>query len=189
MQLARQPGPATLALVREHALIQAGLGLLGVVGREAAQGRAPEPGTLPLLVEVFTDFADGVHHHKEERLLFPAVRSAGSPEVRAALDVLEAQHEEGRRLVRELGGLARVTEWSEDARSDLTRAAQAYRSGLARHICCEDHRIFPLADGLLAGGRDELVRAAYAAGDDEGAFCAHRARLREVARRLELMPR
>lgn len=98
------------------------------------------------------EFVDKCHHGKEEDILFPALLQAENPEIRDLIDILLAEHAEGRRLVKEM----------EDSISGPNHnlkfgmAVGQYQELLRNHTAKENNDLFPLAANLLNG--DQLKR-------------------------------
>ena len=83
---------ATQTLKHEHDVIRQGAGDPRRP-RGADRGQRPPAGEdLAGLLEFFTVFADGCHHVKEERILFPALEAAGLARERGSVGMLLDQH-------------------------------------------------------------------------------------------------
>ena len=70
---------ATQTLIHEHEVITQGLAVLDAMATRLARGEGVPAHDLEQLLEFFSVFADGCHHAKEERILFPALEAAGMP--------------------------------------------------------------------------------------------------------------
>jgi hemerythrin-like domain-containing protein len=145
----------------EHVLILRTLDAVETAADRLAQGDVvSETWWIDLVVWLRT-FADGNHHTKEERLLFPAMVKAGVPGPNGGpITVMLEEHELGRALIRDMergGPATRVA------------AAHEYINLLRTHIAKENGVLFPLADALLdAAAQQSLTRAFEVAdGDDE----------------------
>jgi hemerythrin-like domain-containing protein len=145
----------------EHVLILRALDALETAADRLAQGDVVPETWWSDLVAWLRTFADGNHHTREERLLFPAMVKAGVPGANGGpITAMLGEHEMGRALIRDLeqsGPAARVA------------AAHQYISLLRTHIAKENGVLFPLADAVLdAAAQQSLTRAFEAAdGDDE----------------------
>ncbi len=152
---------ATSILKHEHDVIRQGLAILDILAARVVRNDLPPTEELAGLLEFFTVFADGCHHVKEESILFPALEAAGLSRGGGPVDMLLAQHEEGRRLVgalrRELPALAR----DAAARDRFAAEAHAYVAMLERHIAMENEGLFVIADGMLTDDRDREVAGAF----------------------------
>jgi len=101
-------------------------------------------------VDFAAHFADGCHHLKEERHLFPALAAEGLTPEAGPVAVMLAEHERGRSLV---AGLRRdvqaYSEGSRDTAKSLRENLHAYIQLLRQHIWKENNVLFPMADRLL----------------------------------------
>lgn len=158
---------ATRTLKHEHDVIRTALEVLDAFAARAAAGEAPPDADVRGLLEFFTVFADGCHHVKEERILFPALEAAGLPGGEGPIGVLLDQHQEGRRLVgilvRELPALGP----DAAARRRFADAARAYAAMLEEHIAMENDVLFRDADAVLSEARDREIVAAFDRHEEE----------------------
>lgn len=97
-------------------------------------------------LDFFAAFADGSHHYKEERVLFPMLEAAGMPVHGGPIAVMLHEHDIGRRC------LSTVRQNLEGAKAGSAEAAGAIRASLAeyvdmlrRHIWKEDNILFEMA--------------------------------------------
>ncbi|MBL8179134.1 MAG: hemerythrin domain-containing protein [Bryobacterales bacterium] len=105
-----------------------------------------------IALDFFAAFADGSHHHKEERVLFPMLEAAGVPAHGGPIAVMLHEHDLGRRC------LSDVRNNIEAAKSGSPAAAAAIRSAFAgyaellrRHIWKEDNILFEMAKVHISG--------------------------------------
>lgn len=127
--------------------------ILRVLASLEALVSGPEPGDEPVdthreIVRFLREYADRLHHGKEEDLLFPAMESAGIPADQGPTAVMRIEHDEGRALVRRMAAQCEV----EDARFDrraFAEPALAFVALLRAHIGKEDHILYPLAGRML----------------------------------------
>ncbi len=165
---------AIAGLMEEHRLIERLLDALEAMTAASAVARAD----VADLVLLLRRYADALHHAKEEDVLFPAldVACAGSD---THLEALRDHHDEGRRLVAELGQIAEAPGASLDGPdlARLGRLSRDYVALLREHIRMEDEIVYPMA----------RARIRPAAWDDVEAACAEidLARAGEVASLLE----
>lgn len=87
-------------LEAEHALVRRAAACLSALADEALESGELDAASAAELVELFEDFADGVHQEKEERCLFPALVRAGLRAGRVA--ELASEHRAERRLLHSL---------------------------------------------------------------------------------------
>jgi len=146
-------------LMREHELIEKALGLLETVVRGIRAGDAMPKAFPEWMVGFIRNFADGVHHQKEELALFPLMEQRGVPKQGGPLGCMLHEHELGRALTRAMEEAA--------ASGELRRfadAAEEYIVLLREHILKENCVLFRIAERCLGTGDDEtLVRQFHAA--------------------------
>jgi hemerythrin-like domain-containing protein len=152
---------ATQTLKHEHDVILQALAVLDTLATRIAGNDVPASEDLGGLLEFFTVFADGCHHVKEEKILFPALEAAGLARGRGPVGVLLEQHDQGRRLVgilrRELPALER----DAAAGQRFAAAAREYVAMLEQHIAMENEGLFAVADGMLTDDQDREITAAF----------------------------
>lgn len=167
------PVPAnrpTQALIDEHEKI---LAMLDVLERLAdlAEGGAPPVAAMSRALEFIREFADGVHHQKEEDLLFPAMERRGMPRGAGPVAVMLMEHDEGRAAAGGMqAGLDALAAGQAAGATTYARGARAYASILRDHIAKENQILFPMAEDVLepedkaelAVGFDDVDRAAEA---------------------------
>lgn len=147
------------SLVREHEIIER---VLDVLEREA-QAVA---GGSPINRAFFTDailfvrqFADGVHHQKEEQVLFPALCDAGMPKDGGPVGVMLYEHDEGRSHIRAMeSALDAASAGDIAARKQLVDETLGYVELLRAHIQKENMILFPMAERILDAKRQDLVQ-------------------------------
>lgn len=93
---------AVKVILREHGSISAVLhGLLFVVNETRERQAAPNFELLRAMVHYIDAFPDRLHHPKEDRYLFPAIR-ARTHDADGAIQRLEEQHAHGAVLIAQL---------------------------------------------------------------------------------------
>ena len=139
---------ATELLSDEHRVIER---VLAVVEKLAA---APVEGRLDSwkqALDFIRHFADGCHHLKEEKVLFPAMEERGIPRDGGPIGMMLMEHEEGRGYVRSmLAAIALVEKKNEAAKEILVDKAKAYLRLLKDHIQKEDEILFKIADDVIS---------------------------------------
>ena len=104
-------------------------------------------------------FADGCHHFKEEKVLFPAMEAHGIPTDGGPIGMMLLEHEEGRGYVKSM--LAALEDPQTDtAKQALLSNANSYLRLLKEHIQKEDEILFRMAEDVIsAEEQKELLRA------------------------------
>ncbi len=150
----KKPIPISCRLIKnlidEHKVILQGLGVLRIVTERIAKRRPVALRDLRYLVRFFEVYADNIHHHAEENLLFEALAGTAPRSLRRMMEQLITQHVMGRFFVFRIseavsGAATGIRGW----RKKFVESAQAYDTLLSCHICSEDHHVFPIADQLV----------------------------------------
>ena len=154
-------------LRNEHRLILLALGCLErLVDAGARQRKLDEVDAARVLV-FLRSFADAAHHAKEEDALFPKLIEKGLPAKGGPVSVMLEEHEEGRRLVSEMGEhLDRAAQGAELDMDAFARAGRAFVALLRDHIDKENEVLFPMAERILS--QDDAAELANAFDDRDG---------------------
>ena len=95
----------TEELVHEHQVITLVLNAVTLEAGRLRNAGKIDPGLVEKMLDFFRNFTDGCHHAKEEKHLFPLLERRGMPRDRGPVGVMLAEHDEGRRLVSNIGGV------------------------------------------------------------------------------------
>lgn len=160
----------------EHVGVRRMLAIMTSMARAARQGQALEAGELDQVVDFLRVFVDKCHHHKEEQLLFPAMRAAGIASAEGTIDGLLAEHVQGRQAVAAIAMEAqRMGEGDESAKARIADVIDGYTALLDAHILREESDCFDVADRELppsvqtelAEGYDRIERDVVGGGVHE----------------------
>jgi len=135
---------ATDLLMEEHLLIERALRMLLSVAERGKPG--PE---VTSVLSFLSEFADGHHHAKEEKILFPALEEAGFPADSGPVAVMLHEHDLGRSLIARMRELSKLD--SDAARAGFRDAAKQYATLLSDHISKENDVLFKIADRAIEG--------------------------------------
>jgi hemerythrin-like domain-containing protein len=144
----------TAMLRQEHEMILRALALLESAADRFARGDQVNRLVLDWLLDFFSMFVDQCHHGKEEQHLFPALERCGIPREGGPVGCMLAEHNEGRRLLREM------RQGESRARAGVMRQ---FSSLLRSHIDKENTILFPLADQVLADEQQQRLLSAFEA--------------------------
>ena len=104
------------------------------------------------LILFFKEYSDGFHHHKEECILFPALRKCPDFTLSELLDELEMHHEDFREYTVE------IEEYIEEEKFERSyEILKNYASDLLDHIGAENDELFVLAESLLTESELETI--------------------------------
>ena len=138
------------SLVAEHELIERVLNAIEEEAAKIGQGAAVERYFFSEVIAFIREFADGVHHRKEEGILFPRMVAAGLPKEGGPIAVMIEEHEAGRGHIRALSeSLDQAIKGDAGARRTLVEAAHSYVSLLRGHIQKENGILFPMAEHIF----------------------------------------
>jgi hemerythrin-like domain-containing protein len=147
---------ATALLSEEHRIIERVLAVMDELTRR------PLPETRDSwkkALEFVRGFADGCHHFKEEKVLFPALEEHGIPVDGGPVGMMLMEHDEGRGYVRSMLAALEDAD-TERAQQTLIDNAKSYIRLLELHIEKEDDVLFKIADETIPGGEQkELLHA------------------------------
>lgn len=115
------------------------------------ENRSKEIGHFELIVELIRNFADGLHHAKEENLLFPLLGEKGFSPEQGPVAVMLSEHTRGRNFVK--GALEGIKEFKNGKQSELQSIYENlgnYASLLQNHIGKENNILFRMADQVFS---------------------------------------
>jgi hemerythrin-like domain-containing protein len=102
-------------------------------------------------LDFFKGFADGCHHRKEERLLFPAMEKEGFSRDAGPIAVMLNEHTLGRKYIAAMTeALSMMKQGNMGASPKFVEAARGYIALLSEHIAKEDNVLFHMADAQLS---------------------------------------
>ncbi len=142
---------AIAALKNEHRLIERVCDALVVFCDDVRAGRSDERRELARFVFFVREFADRLHHCKEEDVVFAAMIEAGLKQGDGPVARMLIEHDTVRRYILVLKDLAEQHHpWSDADREKIQRSGYAYVEVLRDHIETEDSLVFPLAEKTLS---------------------------------------
>jgi acetoin utilization protein AcuB len=176
------------SLIREHALIgplAEALAHFAHCMTSRAQEPSGERAELEQFARVFKDFADCVHHEKEETVLLPFLSRHGYAWSDGPLEDVRRDHRQERHLIDVLYQAAsRDGAWSPEDRRRIVATAVALAEFQREHLLKENTILFP---GVIRGASArelEALQAEFAAFDVSVARHMPCAELEELARSL-----
>jgi len=165
------------SLMDEHRVIEKVLDALECEAGRVEDGAPVDGAFFEHAITFVREFADGLHHQKEERVLFPSLTEAGLPQEGGPVGVMLIEHDEGRRFVATMHeSLAGAVAGEAAARTQLSAAARGYVVLLRAHIQKEDTVLFPMAENVLDESAHSRVRTGFeeAEGDQPERDATHR---------------
>lgn len=152
---------ATDIMREEHRVIKRVLQCLTAAADHAEKGGTLDADSARKMIEFLRGFADRCHHGKEEAKFFPLARQRGVGCAPGNIDILLAEHEQGRSHVRAMAeNLPAAEKGDNQAKMRFCRHARQFVALLSEHIRKEDDCLFPTADvALTEADQQALVRA------------------------------
>jgi len=143
-------------LDQEHRLIERFLQLLKA-WEERHYRKLPLPdGWMSHAVDFIKLFTDGIHHAKEEHVLFPFMENHGIPREGGPIGVMLAEHGDARTLA-----TAMESAWKAGDPAAFFLAGKKYGQLLTQHIFKEDHILYPMAKGAIFDDGAVAVEEAF----------------------------
>jgi hemerythrin-like domain-containing protein len=136
---------AVESLIREHQVIGRLADALEVYAEHTKQGRPPEADDLGRFAAAFTDYAERIHHEKEESILLPALVRHGAHWDDGTLPAVRLEHRQESYLIdvlRQAG--ERAGSWNHEDRRHIAASAQALVEFQRNHHLLESSKLFPL---------------------------------------------
>lgn len=147
---------ATEYLSREHRVIEQMLGVLEAFAEGCRKPAGFDGELARTAVSFVSEYADALHHRKEEDLLFARMRERGFPGEHGPLGVMLAEHDEGRARVAEMRSSLAPADGKRFA-----AAAFSYAELLRGHIAKEDQILYRMADEALTEADQRELLAAF----------------------------
>ena len=111
-----------------------------------------------LIVKIIREYADGLHHAKEEQLLFPLMVQKGFSNQTGPVAVMLHDHAEGRNFVKGIAeGILRFRQGEQSALQSIYGNMRGYADLLKNHIAKENKVLFPMADNAFTLSERETL--------------------------------
>ncbi len=145
---------ATQNLENDHVQI---LRLIEVMER-ITESANPNIEHLELIVKIIREFADGLHHAKEEQLLFPLMVQKGFSNETGPVAVMLHDHAEGRMYVKGMDeNILRFKLGDQAALKTIYSNMLGYTDLLKNHIGKENNVLFRMADKAFTPAEQESL--------------------------------
>ena len=119
---------------------------------------------IEMAVSLIKNYADGFHHAKEEKLLFPMLVTKGFSNDQGPVAVMLHDHVEGRLFVKEMTEtIATIKQGESSAFTRLYENMQGYIDLLRAHISKENNVLFRMADEALTPEEQLALLTGFAA--------------------------
>ncbi|MCP5046038.1 MAG: cation-binding protein [bacterium] len=154
----------TALLVREHDLIEKYLKILERLAKQAIGNPNDEEvyQTAPRVLDFIREFADKIHHGKEEQVLFNRITQPGVLGHCNPVPQMLFEHDEGRNHVKAMNNAL-----EEKNLSVFSQHARAFVELLRLHIHKENNILYPMAEQSLSEEQKNEIQKAYQKVDAE----------------------
>jgi hemerythrin-like domain-containing protein len=114
------------------------------------------------IVKLIRNFADGLHHNKEENLLFPKMVEKGFSFEQGPVAVMLHDHEEGRGYVKGMAeNIAFYKAGDATTIGNIYKNMLGYIELLRAHIAKENNILFRMADNALSADEQQALLAQF----------------------------
>jgi len=138
---------ATKNLENDHIHI---LRLIDVM-EKAIKKTEPNIANLQQMIDLIKNYADGLHHAKEENLLFPMLALHGFSPEQGPVAVMLHEHTEGRNFVKAMSvNLDNYNKGNQSSIKQVYQNMAGYIELLRGHIAKENNILFRMADNALS---------------------------------------
>lgn len=118
------------------------------------------------MLDFFRDFADKLHHAKEEVHLFEMLITKGMERKDSPVESMFMEHEKGREHVRKIREFL-LTENPSEISEKLNKEMNAFVNLLRDHIDKENNMIFIMADNFITQDDDTALAEIYTKIEEE----------------------
>ena len=125
---------------------------------EMVEKRSQEIGHFELVINLIRNFADGLHHAKEENLLFPLLGEKGFSPEHGPVAVMLNEHTQGRDFVK--AALNAIKEFKNGNQVELETIYENlgnYAFLLQNHISKENNILFRMADQVFSDEEQQML--------------------------------
>lgn len=117
---------------------------------------------IELVVSLIKNYADGFHHAKEERFLFPLMVEKGFSNEQGPVSVMLHDHAEGRNFVKRITAeIEKSKAGNTSVLPEIYRNMQGYIDLLKAHIGKENNVLFRMADKAFSACEQEDLLAEF----------------------------
>jgi hemerythrin-like domain-containing protein len=146
-----QNNPIT-TMLDEHSLISSSEEIIQTLKNKWTSDPENYQETVLDLLVFFREYADGVHHRKEEEVLFPAIRNHPDFVLQDIIDELESHHADFREYA------ALIKDFVNEKDYEMSyKILCKYVDELLDHIAIENDELFVMAENLMDEGQLEEI--------------------------------
>lgn len=116
------------------------------------------------IIDIIRNFADGLHHAKEENLFFPALERKGYSAQQGPVAVMLHEHIQGRNYVKGMAdNLGLLKNGNKEALAAVFQNMSGYAELLVNHIAKENNILFRLADRAFSDNEQKELLSQFEA--------------------------
>jgi hemerythrin-like domain-containing protein len=116
------------------------------------------------IIDIIRNFADGLHHAKEENLFFPALEKKGFSAQQGPVAVMLHEHLQGRNFVKGMSdNLESLKNGNKAALAAIYQNMSGYADLLVNHIAKENNILFRMADKSLSDAEQKELLVQFEA--------------------------
>lgn len=135
---------------------------------EMVEQKCTETDHFELVVNLIRNFADGLHHAKEEELLFPLLGEKGFSPEQGPVAVMLMEHVQGRNFVKGVSdGIAGLKKGNSGAIQQVYENLSGYAILLQNHISKENNILFRMADQMFSADEQQILIDQFAVVESE----------------------
>ena len=121
------------------------------------------------VVDLIRNFADGLHHAKEETLFFPLMAERGFSMKQGPIAMMLSEHEQGRNYVKGISENIRLLKEGDlSALNMIYRNMLGYCELLRNHIAKENNVLFRMADNALSEEDQQTLLTQFGQVENQG---------------------
>ena len=139
---------------------------------------------LPEYVRFIREFADKIHHGKEEDILFEEMGKNGFPVGSGPISVMLHEHQLGRASAAKLSEKCEKSEWNEEDLKEVSDTGSEYIALLRQHIYKEDNILYPLAQNSLSTESQTLINGSVESFQSDRSNADKKCELTAIAEKL-----
>jgi hemerythrin-like domain-containing protein len=122
----------------------------------------PDTEHIGTIIDIIKNFADGLHHAKEENLLFPVLGLKGFSPQQGPVAVMLHEHVEGRNFVKGMSeNLELYNQGNKAALTAIYSNMLGYAELLRNHIGKENNILFRMADKVLSDAEQQTLLSQF----------------------------
>jgi hemerythrin-like domain-containing protein len=130
---------------------------------QITQSGEPDIDHIEKVVGIIRNFADGLHHAKEEDHFFPYLGERGFSTTQGPVAVMLYEHKQGRNFVKGIvDNISLYRSGDRNAAGEIYRNMLGYAGLLRNHIAKENNILFRMADRALSGDDNATLMEQFA---------------------------